>query len=218
MKAKKLHLGCGQIYLEGYINIDYPLTEHSVQHASVADEFADLTKLRYGAETIDEVRLHHVFEHFPRTQALALFISWHSWLKKGGRLHIEVPDFNETAKLVLEAATNERTRKVAIRHIFGSNEAAWAVHYDAWSKQRFEELCKLFGFKVEKIDQTSYMATRNIALVAKKNKKTQSKEDLLKNAKKYLDDFTVNDSPDEKELLEVWFKDFKSQLNKTFAK
>ena len=60
----KLHLGCGQQYFEGYRNIDFPLTQHTVQTKSVADEHADLTSLRYPAGSIDEIRLHHVFEHF----------------------------------------------------------------------------------------------------------------------------------------------------------
>lgn len=194
----KLHLGCGQIYLEDYVNIDYPLDEHSVQEKSVADEFADLTALRYKPETIEEVRLHHVFEHFPRTQAVALLASWHSWLEKGGQVRIEVPDFNETAKLVLGRFTKDHDRKVAIRHIFGSNEAAWAVHYDAWSEVRFRELFDLLGFELTEVNRNSYLATRNIEVIGKKNRKSASKESVRKTAKKYLSQFKVNDSPDEK--------------------
>ncbi len=69
----KLHLGCGQKYLDGYINIDYPLTsEHSVQQNSVADELANLMELRYKPGTIDEIRLHHVFEHFSQSNGLCI--------------------------------------------------------------------------------------------------------------------------------------------------
>jgi predicted SAM-dependent methyltransferase len=203
----KLHLGCGQIYLEGYVNIDYPLTEHSVQKESVADKFADLTNMRYKAGTIEEVRLHHVYEHFPRTQAIALLASWHSWLKKGGRVHIEVPEFDATAELVLDPKTPSRDRHVAIRHIFGSNEASWAVHYDAWSEPRFRELFKTFGFKLEKVERN-----------AKKNKNTPSKEKLSEIAREYLRQFTVNDSEFETRLLDIWVKDFETQLKKTIAK
>ena len=213
----KLHLGCGQIYLEGYVNIDYPLSEHSVQEKSVADEFADLTKLKYKKETIDEVRLHHVFEHFPRTQAIALLAGWHSWLKKEGVVHIEVPDFFATARLVLDPETSHKDMDVGIRHIFGSNEAPWAVHYDAWGEDRFQELFNTFGFKLERAERNSYLATRNIEVIAKKNKKTPSKEDVQKAAREYLKQFTVNDSDFETKLLDIWMGQFNEQLNKSFA-
>ena len=89
----KLHLGCGQRYLDGYTNIDFPSTEHTVQTVSVADEFHNLFELLYKQKTIDEIRLHHVFEHFDRATACAFMVGWNSWLKIGGNLRIEVPDF-----------------------------------------------------------------------------------------------------------------------------
>lgn len=214
----KLHLGCGQVYLEGYTNIDYPLTEHTVQSKSVADEFADLTALRYKSETVDEVRLHHTYEHFPRTTALALLASWHSWLKIGGRLHIEVPDFDSTAKLVLSRFTNDRDRKVGLRHIFGSNEAPWAVHYDGWSEKRLIEVFSRFGFSIEMTQKTSYLATRNITIIGVKDKHTPAKKELGEIAKNYLRSFTVDDSGFETKLLGIWLDHFNAQLGKTIAK
>jgi predicted SAM-dependent methyltransferase len=214
----KLHLGCGQVYLEDYVNIDYPLTEHTVQQKSVADEFHDLTNMRYKAGSIEEVRLHHVFEHFPRTQAIALLASWHSWLEKHGRVHIEVPEFDATAGIYLNQKASSKDRHVAIRHIFGSNEAAWAVHYDGWNEWRFRELFEAFGFKTESVSRNEYMATRNIELVAVKKKPTPDKAKLADIAKTYLRQFTVNDSPSETRLLGIWLDDFKTQLRKTIAR
>jgi hypothetical protein len=216
--TRRLHLGCGQIYLEGYTNIDYPLSEHTVQQESVADEFADLTNMRYRPETIDEVRLHHVFEHFPRTQAMALLASWHSWLKRDGVAHIEVPDFDATARLVLGRFTDTQDRKVAIRHIFGSNEASWAVHYDGWSKSRLSELFETFGYEVIKIEHTAYKATRNISIIGRKINKTPDQKKLTLKARNYLKSFTVDDSEFEKRLLDIWVTAFADQLKKTFAK
>ena len=80
----KLHLGCGHYYLEGYTNVDYPPSEHSVQQSIKADLFCDLATLRYAAGSVDEIRLHHVFEHFPRPAALALLCRWRDWLVPGG--------------------------------------------------------------------------------------------------------------------------------------
>lgn len=214
----KLHLGCGQVYLKDYTNIDFPLSEHSVQEKTVADKHADLTKLRYKSGTIDEVRLHHTFEHFIRPEALALLASWHSWLKVGGRLHIEVPDFDATAKLVLKRRIDDRDRKVALRHIFGSNEAPWATHYEGWSEQRLREVYEAFGFEVDEVVRGAYLATRNITLIGHKTKKTPAKSTLSKIAKNYLYNFTVDDSDFETRLLGIWVSQFEAQLAKTFGK
>ena len=91
----KLHLGCGERYLEGYINIDYPPEQHTVQQNTKVDHYADITKLNYPENSIDEVRLHHVFEHFDRATALALLCNWHTWLKPGGKLLIETRTLKE---------------------------------------------------------------------------------------------------------------------------
>ena len=80
----RLHLGCGEKYLEGYVNIDYPPDEHSVQVSSPADVYADITELSYEPGSVAEVRLHHVFEHFDRVTALSLLIDWYAWLEEGG--------------------------------------------------------------------------------------------------------------------------------------
>ncbi len=88
----RLHLGAGEHLLPGYVNIDYPSEYHNVM--KVRPELAaDITTLTFPPHSVDEVRLHHVFEHFNRVVALGLLIRWHRWLKGGGRLMIETPDF-----------------------------------------------------------------------------------------------------------------------------
>lgn len=209
----KLHLGCGQVYLEGYTNIDFPLDKHTVQQKSVADEFHDLTKLHYKPKSIEEVRLHHTFEHFPRHIAVALLAGWHTWLRRGGLVHIEVPDFEESAKLALNRKAPEHDRKVAMRHIFGSNEAPWATHYEGWTEASFRELLKIYGFKIVNIEKTAYMATRNITVIAKKTSLTElNQSKARKLASEFLRGYTVNDSDFEKSLLNIWLGEFDDQF------
>lgn len=211
----KLHLGCGQVYLEGYRNIDFPLSEHTVQEKTIADEHADLTKLNYDHGSIEEVRLHHVFEHFPRHIAIALLAGWQMWLKRGGRLMIEVPDFTESAKLVLDENTPNRDKGVALRHIFGSNEAPWAIHYEGWTEENFVRILKSFGFTNIKVNKEAYKATRNITVTAKKGLISLNHKKAYAAAKKYLHDFTVDDTSFEVSLLEIWMKEFDEQLKTT---
>lgn len=214
---KKLHLGCGQKYMEGYLNIDYPSSEHTVQKTSVADEFHNLYELNYKAGTIDEIRLHHVFEHFERMTACAFLASWNSWLKVGGILDIEVPDFETTFRKNFSLLNREKFEGVGLRHIFGSQEASWAVHFEGYSKKRLEKIVTTFGFEVIKINQTSYKRTFNIEVICKKSKSLTYNEAIVA-ARKYLSDYMVDDSETEKRMLDVWCSNFESQLIKTFAK
>ncbi|KKP95274.1 MAG: Methylase involved in ubiquinone/menaquinone biosynthesis-like protein [Candidatus Moranbacteria bacterium GW2011_GWD2_36_12] len=212
----KIHLGCGERYLEGYENIDFPSTEHTVQKTSVADKYADIVELKYEKSSIDEIRLHHVFEHFERAQAAALVAVWNNWLKDGGILHIEVPDFFRTAIACISPFTTHHKRMVGIRHIFGSQEAKWAVHFDGYDSFRLKKMLKIFGFEIIKIKKNSWRGTYNIEIIARKTNKNFSKEDCLNAGRIYLRQFCVDQSETEKIMLESWMKNFKSQLDKNY--
>jgi hypothetical protein len=145
----KLHLGCGEKYLEGYVNIDYPDTEQKVIKTK-ADVFSDMRSLSYPENSVDEIRSHHLFEHFSRAEALKLITRWRSWLKPGGLLIIETPDFTSSAAMFLIATSMKRRFQLA-RHIFGSEEAGWATHKDYWDGQKFTYVLKKFGFTKIKV-------------------------------------------------------------------
>ena len=174
----KLHLGCGQQYIKGYINIDFPVSKHTVQSSISADLYADITKLRYPENSIDEIRLHHVFEHFSRPVALALLSSCRSWLITGGTLRIEVPDFDKTVSRILNPFTNTNQKYIALRHIFGSQEAPWANHYEGWSEERLKTMLTNFGFKPKDIVKNSWRGTYNIEIIATKVDKVMKKKDF----------------------------------------
>jgi predicted SAM-dependent methyltransferase len=212
----KLHLGCGQRYLEGYVNIDYPLSEHSVQQKSVADKFADLKELNYKAGSIEEVRLHHVFEHFQRTTACAFLAGWNSWLAPDGMIRIEVPDFKRTSKVALSRWTSLKEKSVAIRHIFGSQEAHWAVHYQGYTELLISTFVELYGFKTVKISRIAYLGTHNIDLFAKKVR-SLNKDEADNVTSAYLKNFLLDSSPSELLMLDTWIKEYSLQVSKTFA-
>ncbi len=201
--------------MDGYTNIDFPLSEHSVQVQSVADEHHDIIKLTYSLSSVEEVRLHHVFEHFERAVACALVASWNSWLTDKGILHIEVPDFEKTAKAALDRFKNMNKKKVAIRHLFGSHEAKWAVHAEGYSQWMLEDMLKYFGFKTIKILKHDWHGTYNLEIIAEKIENI-SRAESLKKAEQYLRGFLLDDS--EKILLEIWLKQFKEQTEISWAK
>lgn len=140
----RLHLGCGKKHFEGYINIDFPLDSRGSSRIT-ADFYTDIRDLRFPPECIDEIRLHHVFEHFGRVEALALLIRWHSWLKIGGLLRIETPDIINSAKTLL-SSTSWKTKMGVIRHLAGDQTTKRGYHLDHWFADRFKHTFKKFGF------------------------------------------------------------------------
>lgn len=212
----KLHLGCGQRYLTGYVNIDFPSSEHSVQEKSVADQHADLLSLHYQPESIQEVRLHHVFEHFPRPQACALLASWHSWLKPGGVIRIEVPDFRRTALAMLNPLTSLHRLAVAERHLFGSHEAGWAVHCEGYSPRLLKTMVETYGYITRNIRKNSWKGTYNFEIIAERSTQAKTVTDFEMIARSFLANFLVDDS--EQKLLEVWMGMYRSQLERSWAR
>ncbi|MCX7909760.1 MAG: hypothetical protein N2560_09655 [Ignavibacteria bacterium] len=141
----KIHLGCGNKYLDGYLNIDLPQDEHTVMEVK-ADLYADIRTLDFPENSIEEIRLHHLFEHFTRAEALKLLVKWRKWLKVGGVLHIQTPDFSRCLIKYLFAPMKFRMQLG--RHIFGSQEARWAYHLDFWDKKKFKFILKRLGFDI----------------------------------------------------------------------
>jgi len=198
-KLLKLHLGCGKNYLDGYINIDLPSEKQELMKAK-ADIYKDIRDLSYFESSVDEIRSHHLLEHFNRQEALKLLLQWSNWLKPGGLLIIETPDFEKCIKLFLES--NIRTKFRIARHIFGSHESDWAVHKDFWDRDKFKFILTKLGFEIIKIKQfnsilgklpkTSFLV-RQIPL-----------EKIRRNfAREILEASLVGS---EKEILDIWLK------------
>ncbi len=170
----RLHLGCGEQHLEGYLNIDYSPDNHTVMNIR-ADAHADILQLEFPPESVDEIRLHHVFEHFNRVTALALLLKWHTWLKVGGQLRIETPDIAGSARALTSRKSSWKTKMAAVRHLAGDQTDAWAYHLDHWFPERFTRTLKQIGFKSIKTQTSSwphepYLA--NVEVTANKETKT----------------------------------------------
>lgn len=208
----KLHLGCGQTYLDGYINIDYPSSEHTVQTQSVADKYEDITQLRFDRGSVDEVRLHHVFEHFRRPHIAAMVASWNTWLSQSGRIHIEVPDLGQIARVFSNPFSSNRARAVAERHLFGSHEASWAAHYEGYDARLLKNLLDVFGFKTEKVQRKSWLGTQNLHIYSYKVRDLNTLDEGMALGTRFLKQFLVDETAGELELLRVWLKAFEFQL------
>ena len=106
MAKLKLNLGCGDIHLDGFVNIDsYPLPG--------VDVVCDIREIQYEENTVDEIVMFHCIEHFTLDDACLIIRKLFKILKPGGRVIMEGPDI---FKCVKNCPTGEFD---AIRGIFG---------------------------------------------------------------------------------------------------
>jgi predicted SAM-dependent methyltransferase len=204
----RLHLGCGESRLSGYVNIDYPASRHNVMQPQ-ADFCIDLTELRLSDGIAAEIRLHHVFEHFNRVDALALLIRWHGWLKSGGKLHIETPDLMGSARSLL-ANYPYATKVSIVRHLVGDQSADWGYHVDQWFPERFIHTLQALGFAevtTRSWDWQKEPYLSNVEVIAVKSE-NRTLEEQLSIADRLLWESTVSDS--EIETHETWRKQLRT--------
>jgi len=210
-RALRLHLGCGQQHFDGYINIDYPSENHDMIDTKT-DVYCDIRTMNLPENSVDEIRLHHVFEHFSRVDALAMLIKWHKWLKINGRLHIETPDLIGSAKTLISDAS-WKIKMGVVRHLAGDQTANWGYHIDHWFADRFEHTLGAFGFRLLKTLSNSWSREpylSNVTVVAIKARYI-SLQEQFKVAEKLLWESTV--CSEEKPKWEVW----KNQLQAALA-
>jgi predicted SAM-dependent methyltransferase len=207
----KLHLGCGETYLHGYVNIDLPPSKHTVMRNVKPDVYADLKEIRFPLESVALVRSHHVFEHFDRPTALVMLIEWYQWLKGDGVVVIETPDFEKAAKRVLSSKCRIQERLVPLRHIFGSHEASWAYHLDGWFKDKFILFLERLGYQDVHFLQFSHGSLDYIIVKARKRRPIFGLEGQAHAAEQLLS-YGLVSAQYEQPLFDVWKKRLRDQL------
>jgi len=160
----KINVGSGKRYITEFLNIDVEERYHP-------DLIADFRTLTYS--DVEEVHARHLLEHFGRDEAIKVLKQWHSWLKVGGLLLLEVPDFEG----IIED-WNRNDKYWLVRHAYGSQgEDDWAYHKDGWYEDKFREILPQVGFEIVdmkktrsrvRISPTEKYALPNITLVARK--------------------------------------------------
>jgi len=132
-------------YYKQDINRDIIESRVLNQKEVVCDLFADITDLPYFDDSVDEIRLVQVFEHFSYPEGEALLSIWFDILKSGGMLHIDIPDLDETIRLYANA-DDEPDRLWARRLLFGSQKNEWGIHKAMYNKKQIEVLLTDCGY------------------------------------------------------------------------
>lgn len=92
----KIHVCCGGVHLDGYINIDkYPFEPGDDSRSGcAADLLADVFDLPYEKGSLSEIVLVHGLEHFTRYDGMRLLHKFADLLAPDGVLYLEMPSRN----------------------------------------------------------------------------------------------------------------------------
>jgi SAM-dependent methyltransferase len=90
----KLHLGCGENYRNGWVNVDF--------EGDHIDQAVDLSKFPWPWDnnSVDEVFLEQVIEHFQRPEFVLKEI--HRILKPGGRVELITPHKESISACIID--------------------------------------------------------------------------------------------------------------------
>lgn len=94
MSDLKLNLGSADLKIPGYTSIDL--------YNDRADMKMDILNLDFEDNTVSEILASHVFEHLSPHYSVPALKEWLRVLKPGGKLIMEMPDFETTCKKFLE--------------------------------------------------------------------------------------------------------------------
>lgn len=138
----RLNLGCGNIPLEEYINID-------MRELPGIDIVADVKNLPFLKEEVDEIFSAHLLEHFSQEQLKReLLPYWAGLLRKKGIFRAVVPD----AKNMMQEYMQGKYPYDYLREVlFGAQDYDGDFHYNMFVPEQLEELfreVKLFEFEV----------------------------------------------------------------------
>lgn len=137
----KLHLGCGDDYIEGLINIDGNFRRR-------AELWLDLRNaLPFADSSATLIYSSHMLEHLYPEQASSLLREVHRVLSPEGVFRLALPSFEYGLEIVQKRATSEWPRKFsspeaqAINYLFCDGQ-----HKYAYCREIVEVLCEEAGF------------------------------------------------------------------------
>lgn len=115
----KLHLGCGEKHIEGFINIDS-------REGPNVDYVCDIANLKFSPGTIHTIYMCHSLEHVRLFDVGVILKNLNRLLIPSGLLYISVPDFAVLSALYLSGKVPLST---IVRAIHGGQEYPENTHY-----------------------------------------------------------------------------------------
>lgn len=134
----KLNVGCGNLILKGWINLDIMAIEG-------IDMQSDAKYLPFKSEVFDELYCSHIIEHFDFLQGFEVLSEWKRVLKTGGKLVIETPDFLGLCHRFIKESEEGRVNLYA--HIFGNPWSPTNMHKFLYTTSQLRWTLSRLNFK-----------------------------------------------------------------------
>jgi predicted SAM-dependent methyltransferase len=134
----KLHLGCGNVYLRDYINID-------VRPLKNVDLVADIASLPFIPDfSVNEIYTCHTLEHISHQKIIRVLEEWFRILKHKGKIIISVPDFERIIKIYKKTGNNIWNIKSVL---MGEQDYSENMHYSVFNFEFLKQILSHVGFK-----------------------------------------------------------------------
>jgi hypothetical protein len=143
----KLHLGCGDISIPGYINIDrrYHPAVDVVDNIGILQHTPD--------NSADEIYSCHALDHFDRWHYKTVLKRWFNILKPGGVLRMSMPDWQ--AAWARYKMTNEL--EPLIGHLYAGQNYEDNVRHWIWDFSMATRDLEEIGFKdIQRFDAVKW--------------------------------------------------------------
>jgi len=133
----KLHLGCGERYIPGFVHVDIRKFLH-VDYVASADELS-----MFEDNSIELVYACHILDHFGRNETEKVLQEWYRVLKPKGVLRVAVSDF----KVLAETYLNTENLKLVLGPLYGRQDYPENTHGTAFDYPTLSEFLDRTGFK-----------------------------------------------------------------------
>lgn len=148
-KSVKLHLGCGDTLIKGFINVD-------VLNVPAVDIIYDLKNLNcFKDEIADVIYASHFLEHFSTDEIPVLLQEMHRVLKPNGELRLSVPDLDKICKLYVVENIDWFTlpHNLWLGLFYGSQRNRYNFHKTGFNFRWLKFLLECAGFvRIEEVD------------------------------------------------------------------
>ena len=139
----KLHLGCGDKFLEGFIHVDIDEKDH------IDFPKTDLRELPFELNSVDLIYSCGNLEYYDQEELPIILKEWCRVLKHGGILRLSVPNFDSIIKVYLNNGKNIHGEGI-LGPIFGKwklNNGKYIYHKTVFNFDSLEKHLINAGFE-----------------------------------------------------------------------